>query len=363
MTSMRTLLLVAAVALSSGAWRAGSPARPSRPQISLTRPASAATPIVAQHRTAQPWLSTGLTYLGLGSVTAGLGYAATAVAGPAAGLALGVSVALPVAVSLVELYLFGGPRIAKLMGGKPADAELQAMVAEVAQRASLPMPAHVFEIDTHEMNAFAAGLFARDRTVAVTKGLRRKLSERELKAVIAHEMGHLRHSDVSRNMHLAAAAAGLGGIYQGGRYLLRSSSTKKSSKDKDGDSGSAAMLGLGMMAAGVVTQCASHLMRLGLSRKAEFAADAVAAELYGAEAIASALQKIAQPGQKRDKLGARGNAFAHMYIAPEPTSAASARAPAQRGAQRPWWRNWHRLLSTHPSTEDRIEALQHLRQQ
>lgn len=296
--------------------------------------------------------------MGVGTATAGLGLVASAAAGPAAAAVVAGSVALPLTISLAEFTILGGPRIAKLMGGEPADAYLSTLVHDVARDAALPSPSHVFEIPTKEMNAFAAGMFAHDRTVAVTSGLRSALSERELKAVIAHEMGHLRHRDVARNMHLAAAAAGLGGLYQGGKMLLRSSNSasSKRSKKKD-DSSSTAVLGLGMMAAGIGTQAAAHLIRLGLGRGAEFAADRVAAELYGPDALISALRKIETRGAaaKRDSLGARGNAFAHLFIAPEPGVAAAPTTECK-----PWW-HWQslgRLLSTHPSMDERVEALQ-----
>jgi len=361
-----TLALLAAT--TAGAWSSApkfgvSPMR--KPAMAPFGSGKLAKHGVAKHKHAgsSRW-ATGLTYLGVGGITAGLGAALTAAAGPTAGVALAASVAMPLVVSIVEMIVFGGPRVARIMGGKPADARLQALVAEVANKASLPPPAHVFSIDTDEMNSFAAGLFHRDRTVAVTRGLRDALTENELKAVVAHEMGHLQYADVSRNMHLAAAAAGLGGIYHAGRALLRTSSSSSSSKkkkNKEDSGGSLATLGLGMMAAGVVTNCGAHLLKLGLGRDAEFRADAVAAELYGPETIASALRKIHRPGAKRDKLGARGNAFAHLYIAPEPLAAAAAAARAAPPQKRSWWRSWSRVLSTHPSMEERLDALQHFR--
>merc|ERR1719421_169715 len=79
----------------------------------------------------------------------------------------------------------------------------------------------MYEVVSKEPNAFAAsGFRGRDATVAITTGLREILSADELRAVLAHEMGHLRHRDVMRNVHIAAAAAGLGGIYQLGKSIM-----------------------------------------------------------------------------------------------------------------------------------------------
>ena len=64
--------------------------------------------------------------------------------------------------------------------------------------------------------------------VNLVNGLRRALSTRELEAVIAHEIGHIRHSDMSTNMHAAIAIAGLGGLYEMGRMLERDDKDEKS---------------------------------------------------------------------------------------------------------------------------------------
>lgn len=361
MTRLSTLVLLMTVSLANAGWASRSPRPMLRPTPSAPRERAQFVPKPGR---APAWshLQSGLTYLGVGGATAGLGLLASVAAGPGAAAIVAGSVALPLVVSLVEFMVLGGPRIARIMGGEPADTYLATLVRGVAHDASLSSPAHIFEIPTKEMNAFAAGMFLRDSTVAVTSGLRAALSEQELKAVIAHEMGHLRHSDVARNMHLAAAAAGLGGLYQGGRALLRSSSSK-GSKKKD-DSGSAVALGVGMMAAGLGAQTCAHLIRLGLGRGAEFAADRVAAELYGPDALVSALRKIETRGAaaKRDSLGVRGNAFAHLFIAPEPGAAPDTHK-TRVAERKPWW-SWQRLgklLSTHPSMEERVDALQALR--
>merc|ERR1719421_264885 len=119
------------------------------------------------------------------------------------------------------------------MGGKPADSTLTALTNEAADAVGVPHPQAVYEIDAREPNAFAASnLFSKSQTVAVTSGLRSVLSTNELKAVLAHEMGHLKHSDVVRNMHVAIAVAGMGGVYNMGRMLFESSSKKQRRRSK-----------------------------------------------------------------------------------------------------------------------------------
>merc|ERR1719359_1683301 len=153
---------------------------------------------------------------------------------------LAYTVGLPVLMTLGQLAYFGGPGVAKAMGGQEStDRRLIRLAHEAAEAVGVKAP-FVYEVPSREPNAFAtSGLTSKDTTVAVTTGIREVLTDNELKAVLAHEMGHLKYSDVVRNMHIAAAGAGLGGLYETGRMLLRSSDSKGSrkKKDKNEDSG------------------------------------------------------------------------------------------------------------------------------
>mmetsp|Transcript_45828 Transcript_45828/g.103235 ORF Transcript_45828/g.103235 Transcript_45828/m.103235 type:complete len:266 (-) Transcript_45828:650-1447(-) len=200
-----------------------------------------------------------LSYGGLAATAAGAATVAWHAAGASAAWAVGGSIVIPAAFVLGEFLLLGGQIVGKLMGGKPADASLRSMVNEVARQAHFDPPKHVFEIPTREMNAFAAGFRKADTCVAVTSGLRSALTDRELKAVIAHEMGHLLAQDVVKNMHLSVAVAGLGGLYSAGRQLLSSSPANR--KKKEGESGRLS-LGLGLIGAGLVSRAAGMLQRL-----------------------------------------------------------------------------------------------------
>jgi len=328
--------------------------------------AQQASPMIPVQPPLQNAIIPALSYGGVAATAAGAAALAYAAAGTTAAWLVAGSIALPTAWVLGEFAFLGnGKWVGKLMGGKPADTKLVSMVHEVARRADYPSPAHVFEIPTKEMNAFAAGFGKRGTCVAVTSGLRAALTEQELNAVLAHEMGHILGGDTSKNMHMAAAVAGLGGLYSAGRAILRSagsSSSTSSKKDKE-SGGSLAPLGLGLMAAGLLSQFSGHLLRLGVSRRHEFAADAVATELYGADAMVSALNKIhasAARGVKRDVLGARGGAFAHMYIAPDPSAVVMPAVPGSGGFARKdgWLQRAFNLLSTHPTLDERVAAIQ-----
>lgn len=305
-----------------------------------------------------------LSYGSVAATAVGSAAVALSIAGPAAAWVVAGSVAIPTIIVLGEFVLLGdGKFVGRLMGGRPADERLVSMVNDVAARAQHDPPAHVFEIPTNEMNAFAAGFSKRGTCVAVTRGLRQELTDRELKAVIAHELGHLSGGDTMKNMHMAAAAAGLGGLFSAGRTILRSDSRSRNKKDKDKDSsGSLVPLGLGLMGAGLVSQFTAHLLRLGASRHHEYAADKVASDIFGADTMVSALNKIhasAARGIKRDVLGARGGAFSHMYIAPDPSVfRAGAKADASNAIpQVSWARKALNLLSTHPTLDERVHAI------
>ena len=330
-----------------------------------SRPASTTTTALHASRHLLPVLS----YAGLASVTAGaLHLVQPFLTGQGVAL-VGGCVAVPAGFVLLQLLLMGGSGVAKHMGGVPADASLTALAHDAAAAVGVPPPRHVFEIARREPNAFAAsGLFGSSQTtVAVTSGLRGALTTRELQAVLAHEMGHLRHDDVARNMHVAVAAAGLGGIYKAGRILLDASfSDKKESKsEKDKNEGGGAALGLALMAGGLGAQALAHLAQLAASRGSELQADRAAAEAYGADALISALRKIdaaaaRAPADLRAS-GAAAGLMAHAMISGGPSDSSSASAAAATsGADGGvgFFGRLGRMLSTHPPTSARVQALE-----
>jgi len=325
-----------------------------RPQPGSAR--LAASPVVPSHL----FLPV-ISYAGVAALSAGT-VKVLGVTWVTVGL-LGWTVALPMAM-LVTVCSRGGAGVAQSMGGVPADPRLTNLAREAASAVGIPPPAAVFSVDAKEPNAFAASsLWSGEPTVAVTKGLRDILTDREMKAVLAHEMGHLKHRDVVSNMHVAIAAVGFGGIYETGRTLLRSSgnSNKKSRKDKDGSS--SAGLGLALMGAGFATQATAHVIRLAASRNAELKADRAAAEAFGASALISALEKIDASSARRprdlseSKVG-KAFAFAMISDGPSRTASASPTAPLSSGKDiGRLLKSARQALSTHPSLETRVDAL------
>lgn len=307
-----------------------------------------------------------VSYASLAATTAGALVLLQPYAWPGVAL-VGYSVGFPFALVAGQAMSVGGAGIAKSMGGQPTDdPRLRQLAADAAAAVGVPAPA-VFEIKSKEPNAFAtSSLFAKDPAVAVTTGLREILTDDEVGAVLAHEMGHLRHRDVLRNMHVAAAAAGLGGIYEVGRVLVDMSTREKKSKskkDKDDDS-SGAGVGVALMAAGLVTQSAAHGLRLMASRDAEIKADRAAAEAYGANTMIRALEKIDEHSRRRPadlRASKGGKAFAFAMISDGPAAKPSLRVESGGGVFGAAGRFFNRVntaLRTHPTLDKRVEALE-----
>lgn len=327
--------------------RSPAPKLSTPPNVDIT-PAPKRAPKFALPKVDRIVLPT-LSYASLAGITAGVIHLLQPLTWQ--GIAMvGVSVGGPLVLVIGQLALYGGSGVVKYMGGMPADRHLQNIALEAASAVGVPAP-KVFEISRIEPNAFAAsGLFSGDTTVAVTSGLREILTDSELGAVLAHEMGHLLNSDVVCNMHIAAAAAGMGGIYHLGRMLLDSSSRRDKKKKDDEDS--SASVGLMLMAAGIASEAAAHMIRLAASRGAELRADQAAAKVYGAEALINALKKIDAASARRPadlRESTAGRAFSHMMISDGATV---------KKTKSNWFEKVKNSLRTHPPTYERIEALE-----
>merc|ERR1719331_2552499 len=211
--------------------------------------------------------------------------------------------------------------IAKAMGGfESNDAALRDMIGAIHERSGLggEVP-RVYIIPSDEPNAFAAGTKA--SVVAVTTGLLDLLTPRELRAVLAHEIGHVRNRDMARSLGAGCMVAGLGFAMTIGDMLMqgeRRDRRRKKSKKDDKDDGGLGSLGLILYVFGAITQAMGTILRMMHSRTAEYAADAFAKSIGAGADLASALEKLeaSHATVKRDEktLGLASNAFAASYI-------------------------------------------------
>jgi heat shock protein HtpX len=196
----------------------------------------------------------------------------------------------------------------------------------------LPMP-KLWIIPEASPNAFATGRNPQHASVAVTEGILRLMSDRELEGVIAHELGHVLHRDILISSVAATIAAAI-------TYTAHMAYFFGGSRDDEDNRGSA-WTGLFMM---ILAPIAAMLIQMAISRSREYDADAVAAKYTGSpDGLIGALRKL-EMGVARVPMNDASPATAHMFIL----------NPFRGGGVA-------RLFSTHPATEERIARLEELR--
>jgi heat shock protein HtpX len=226
------------------------------------------------------------------------------------------------------------------------DPELFNVVEEMAIAAGIPRP-RVYIIHDSAPNAFATGRDPRHASVAITTGLRTKLTRDELQGIIAHEIAHIRNFDI-RLMLLMAVMIGTivmlaDFFWQMLRFAPRSSRGSERRKDDKGSGAVMIVLLVIAVILAIVAPILAQIIQLAVSRQREYLADASAVELTRYPlGLAGALQKIdADP----DVLETANRGTAHLYIA-NPIKKFEARA---RG-----------MFASHPPMQDRIARLQAL---
>ena len=260
-------------------------------------------------------------------------------AGAALGGQTGMLIAFVFAVVMnVGSYWFSDKLVLRMYRAEEVseaeDPELFNVVADLAQRASIPMP-RVYRIPNPALNAFATGRNPAHAAVAITDGLRSVLDRGELAAVLAHELSHVKHRDILIGT-VAATLAGtisiLGSMARWGAIF--------GGYSRDGEGGGGNILVV--LAVSMLAGIAAMFVQMAISRSREYEADAGAARLLGDPTpMISALRKL-EVGAQRVPLEANP-ATAHMFIV----------SPLSGGGI-------SKLFSTHPSVEDRVQRLQGL---
>ena len=175
---------------------------------------------------------------------------------------------------------------AKVVGPEQAP-ELHAMVERLCALADLPKP-KVAVVETDVPNAFATGRSPRHAAVAVTTGLWRRLDEKEVEGVLAHELSHIANRDVLV-MTVASFFAMLAGILT--RFGLYAGMFGGFGSNRDNNSN--VPVWLIVLVVSIVTYALSFILIRTISRYREYAADRGSALITGApEYLMSALQKI-----------------------------------------------------------------------
>lgn len=210
--------------------------------------------------------------------------------------------------------------------------ELYRVVEELAARAQIPTP-RVYIIEDAQPNAFATGRNPTVGVVAVTTGILRVLSLRELRGVLAHEIAHIKNRDILVASVAAVIASAISWLGQ----ALSFAAFAGRGDDEEGGSP------LGGLLFAILAPIAAVLIQMGISRSREYLADEAGARLSGdPEALARALEKLEVGAHAIH--GEAHPATASLYIV-NPLAGA-------RGVME--------LFSTHPLTEERVRRLRSL---
>lgn len=275
------------------------------------------------------YVRTAMLLAGLTALFMGVGYL---IGGQA-----GALIALLVAGGMNLFAYWNSDRMVLSMhGAQEVDAhsapDLVRMVADLAGRADLPMP-RVFIMENDQPNAFATGRNPQNSAVAVTTGLMQHLSREEVAGVIAHELAHIKNRDTLTMTITATIAGAISMLAQFGMFF---------NHNRDNNSGPGL---IGTLAMVILAPIAAMLVQMAISRTREYSADELGAQIAGQpEWLASALSRLETASHAIENPQAeRSPATAHMFIV-NPLSG----------------RSMDNLFSTHPSTENRIAALQEL---
>jgi len=232
-------------------------------------------------------------------------------------------------------YFFSDRLVLKMHGAQevsPTQAPaLHHMVEELAQRARIPKP-RVCIMPDEQPNAFATGRNPAHGVIAVTQGIMRLLSERELRGVLAHELAHIKNRDILVSTIAAIIAAAVG--YMANALTFASFFGGNQDEEGEGSGGSNLLMIF-------VAPLLATLIQLSISRAREYMADETGAKIANdPTALASALEKLE-----------RGAAVIPA-ASPQPATASLFIVNPLAGGSR-----LVNLFSTHPPMQERIRRL------
>ena len=196
----------------------------------------------------------------------------------------------------------------------------------------------LYIMESNQPNAFATGRDPEHSVICVTTALLEKLDYYELEGVVAHEMGHIKNYDIRLSAVLTVM---VGLVIILSDYFSRAFLWRSFDDDNGRSNGIMVLVSLVLL---VLAGFFGQLMKLAVSRKREFMADATAVEFTrNPDALISALTKL---DSDESTLEQANNSTENMYIV-SPFKGKQKKAT-----------NW---FSTHPSIEDRIEAIRKLK--
>jgi len=252
-----------------------------------------------------------------------------------------VAMAFGFSLLFVAFSYFQGDKVALWSSGaKPLTKDQNAYVYNLVENlcitAGLPAP-QIYLIEDTAINAFATGRNPQKASIALTRGAVEKLENEELEGVIAHELSHVKYLDI-RFMMLVMVLVGTISIMAD--MFMRSRLFGFGGRRDSDRGGNPVLLIIGLVLI-ILSPIIAELIKLAISRKREFLADASGALITRyPEGLARALEKIALENRP---LAKASTATAHLFIA----------NPFSGG-------KWKNLFSTHPAVEERIKRLREM---
>jgi heat shock protein HtpX len=228
-------------------------------------------------------------------------------------------------------YWFSDTMVLRLYRAREVDErtapQLYGTVKELAEGAGLPMP-RVYLIDEAQPNAFATGRSPEHAAVAATTGILQLLNARELRAVLGHELTHVKHRDILTSTVIASIAGAISTLAQFSLFF--------GGRDNDNRNPVVALLVL------ILAPIAAMLIQLAISRAREYEADRGGAEISGdPRALADALAKIDRYAKGLPLETAETHPATAQMMIINPLSGGGLSG----------------MFSTHPPTEERIRRL------
>jgi heat shock protein HtpX len=274
---------------------------------------------------------TGAVYI----MSKGLGYGLDMV-----GIALIIS-----GFTSIGSYYFSDKIILMMSNAHPATRDkhfdFYTIAENLAASQRLPKP-KLYVIEDTALNAFATGRDPKHAVICCTTGLLATLNRSELEAVIAHELGHVKNYDI---LLMSIVAVLVGFIALLSDWMLRMTFWGRSGKNdsKNNDQLQMVFFAVGLLLA-ALTPIIAQLIKLAISRRREYLADATSAAITkNPQGLINALKKISAD---REPLEAANKATAHLYISDPLKNNKTAIS---------WFAN---LFQTHPPVGERIAALQ-----
>lgn len=259
-----------------------------------------------------------------------------------------ISIVIALVFSIVSAwssYYYSDQIVLKLNNARPATREENLQLVNILDSlvvaSGLNSTPALYVMDDPQPNAFATGRDPEHSAICVTTGLLEKLDYYELEGVIGHELGHIKNYDIRLS---AIVTVMVGFVVMLSDMFSRYMFFGNRRRSRDDGNGNAILMLIGLIFL-ILSPIFGKLMQLAISRKREFMADATSVQFTrNPEGLISALEKISSDP---NELKNANTSTAHMFIS----------NPFKEDTKK----KFANLFSTHPSTEDRIEALKSLK--